>query len=118
MQDVLSGLAHAHQYQVVHRNLTPDAILVDVDGHARLAAFDYARVGTTRASTIAQDIVDDIDPAFQAPECYKDPSQATSASDIFSAGLVFYELLTGEPPLRISRKSITSRRSSRLSRLN
>jgi serine/threonine protein kinase len=97
MRDVLAALAHAHTYGVVHRNLAPDAIVVAAGGHARLGAFDYARVGQNRASTIAHEIIDDLDPAFQAPECYRDPSQASIASDLFSAGLVFYSLLTGEP---------------------
>ena len=44
------------------------------------------------------DIVDELDPLYQAPECYRDPSKASVASDLFSAGLVFYELLVGESP--------------------
>jgi serine/threonine protein kinase len=97
IRDVLTALDHAHKYEVIHRNLTPDAILVNADGHARLTAFDYARVGKSRSSTIALEIVHQLDPIFQAPECYQDPTQASIASDLFSAGLVFYELLTGEP---------------------
>jgi serine/threonine protein kinase len=97
MHDVLYALEHAHHHEVIHRNLTPDAILISADGQARLAAFDYARVGQQRTSTIAHDIVDDLDPAFQAPECYREPAQASIASDLFSVGLVFYLLLTGEP---------------------
>lgn len=96
IRDVLTALEHAHSYQVIHRNLTPDAIIVSNDGHARLASFEYARAGASGTSSIARDIVDDIDEAYQAPECYRDPSQASITSDLFSAGLVFYELLTGE----------------------
>lgn len=98
IHDVLTALAHAHRHKVIHRNLTPDVILVGVDGAVRLVGFDYARVGASRTSTIANDIVDDVDPAYQAPECYRDPAQATPVSDLFSAGIVFYELLTGERP--------------------
>ncbi|HLG78834.1 MAG TPA: protein kinase, partial [Ktedonobacteraceae bacterium] len=96
IRDVLTALEHAHSYQVIHRNLTPDAIIVSADGHARLTSFEYARAGANGTSSIANDIVDDIDQSYQAPECYRDPSQASVASDLFSAGLVFYELLTGE----------------------
>lgn len=98
MREVLIALDHAHKYQVIHRNLTPDAVLITADGHARLTSFDYARVGKDRSSSIAHEIVDDLDPLYQAPECYRDPTQASIASDLFSAGLVFYELLTGEYP--------------------
>jgi serine/threonine protein kinase len=97
MRDVLTALDHAHRHSVVHRSISPDSILVGNDGHARLAAFDYARVGQNRQSTIAGEVVDDLDTRFQAPEAYRDPSHATSHSDLFSAGLVFYELLAGEP---------------------
>ncbi|RCJ29558.1 protein kinase [Nostoc punctiforme NIES-2108] len=96
IRDILSALDHAHKYEVIHRNLTVDAILVTPDGNARLTAFDYARVTKNRSSTIAGDIVDELDYNYQAPECYRDPTEASIASDLFSAGLVFYELLTGQ----------------------
>jgi serine/threonine protein kinase len=96
MRDVLTALDHAHKCEVIHRNLTPDGILVDAKGQARLTGFDYARVTKNRTSTIAEDIVDALDYSYHAPECYRDPTQASIASDLFSAGLVFYELLTGQ----------------------
>jgi serine/threonine protein kinase len=98
MQDVLAALDHAHRYEVIHRNLTPDAVLVTKGGQARVTGFDFARVGKNRTSTIADQVVDDLEPAYQAPECDKDPKQASIASDLYAAGLIFYELLTGELP--------------------
>ena len=99
VRDVLSALDHAHkgEPQVVHRNLTPDAVLIATSGRALLCGFDHARAGMDRTSTIAEEIVDELDPMYQAPECDRDPSQASVASDLYSAGLVFYELLVGEP---------------------
>ena len=99
VRDILAALGHAHRSdpQVVHRNLTPDAVLVSSSGRALLCGFDYARAGKDRLSTIAEEIVDELDAMYQAPECDKDPSQASVASDLYSAGLVFYELLVGEP---------------------
>ncbi|SHK89003.1 Serine/threonine protein kinase [Desulfatibacillum alkenivorans DSM 16219] len=98
MRDVLSALDHAHKAEVIHRNLTPDAILVTKGGPCRVTAFDFARVGKNRTSTIADQIVDDLDSNYQAPECDRDPSEASIAGDLFSAGIVFYELLVGERP--------------------
>jgi serine/threonine protein kinase len=100
IRDVLAALDHAHRSepQVIHRNLTPDAVLVSTSGRALLCGFDYARAGKDRTSTIAEEIVDELEPLYQAPECYRDPSKASVASDLFSAGLVFYELLIGESP--------------------
>ena len=99
VRDILTALDHAHRSepQVVHRNLTPDAVLVSVSGRALLCGFDHARAGKDRSSTIADEIVDELDPMYQAPECDKDPSQVSVASDLYGAGLVFYELLVGEP---------------------
>ena len=102
VRDMLAALNHAHSSdpQVVHRNLTPDAVLVGESGRALLCGFDYARTGKGLFSTIAEEIVDELDPIYQAPECDKDPSQASVASDLYAAGLVFYELLVGEPAWR------------------
>lgn len=98
MRDVLSALDHAHRHEVIHRNLTPDTILVTKGGQARVTGFDFARVGKNRTSTIADQIIDDLEVTYQAPECFKDPTQASIASDLYAAGLIFYELLTGELP--------------------
>jgi serine/threonine protein kinase len=98
MRDVLGALDHAHKHEVIHRNLTPDAIIVTKGGQARVTAFDFARVGKNRTSTIAGQIIDDLDATYQAPECFKDPTQSSIASDLYATGLIFYELLTGELP--------------------
>ncbi|MFH0726666.1 MAG: protein kinase [Pseudomonadota bacterium] len=105
MRDVLSALDHAHRHEVIHRNLTPDAILVTKGGQARVTSFDFARVGKNRSkeSTIAGQIIEDIDPTYRAPELVKSekesiPQEAGIGSDLYSVGLIFYELLTGELP--------------------
>ncbi len=97
MREVLIALDRAHKHGVIHRNLTPDNILLGSDGQACLIGFDYARI-PHRTSTIAFNIIDDLedDAAYQAIECYRNPSKASATSDLFSAGLVFYELLTGK----------------------
>lgn len=97
MRDTLNALSHAHSHQVVHRNLTPDATLVGVDGRTRLIEFDYARVLADPSQTIGSQIAGQLDPQYIAPECVANPSQASPHSDLFSAGLVFYHLLTGQP---------------------
>jgi serine/threonine protein kinase len=97
-KDLLAALAHAHRHGVVHRNMTPSALIVGPDGTTRVTDFDYARPGADRSATIAGDIVDLVDVAYVAPEAYREPGAATAASDMFSAGLILYELLTGERP--------------------
>jgi len=100
VRDILSALDHVHRSepQVIHRNLTPDAVLISQAGRALLTAFEYARPGSGRTSTIADQIVDDLDPLYQAPECYRDPSKVSVLSDLYAAGFVFFELFVGEPP--------------------
>jgi serine/threonine protein kinase len=98
IRGVLSALEHAHSHQVVHRNLTPAAILLGADGQPRLTGFDFARSSQNSSSTIASQIVEELDPAYQAPECFREPGMASPGSDLFSSGLIFYELLTGAKP--------------------
>lgn len=95
-RELLEALAFCHDREVVHRNLTPGTILLGSDGHIRLTSFDHARAGINRSLSIARDIVDEIDPAYTAPEAYREPSNASYASDVFSAGLVLYELFAGD----------------------
>jgi serine/threonine protein kinase len=66
--DLLIGLAHAHQHAVVHRNLHPGALFVGPDNRLRIGDFEYARAGSDRSRTIAGDILDDLEPAYRAPE--------------------------------------------------
>lgn len=79
MRDVLSALDHAHRHEVIHRNLTPDAILVTKGAQARVTAFDFARVGKNRSaeSTIAGQIIEDLDPKYRAPELVKSETDSS-----------------------------------------
>ena len=97
-KDLLAALAHAHQHGVVHRNLTPGAILIGQDGTTRITDFDFAKPGKDRSLSIAADIVDLVEKAYVAPEAFREPGAASSASDLFSAGVIIYELFTGERP--------------------
>lgn len=96
--DLLAALNHLQTHKVVHRNLTPSNVLLGSDGRMRLVGFDFARAGADWSRTIAQEIVNDLEPAYLAPEVYNEPSAASPASDLFSAGLLLYELFTGEKP--------------------
>ncbi|WP_326632362.1 NERD domain-containing serine/threonine-protein kinase [Nonomuraea fuscirosea] len=97
IQDLLRGLAHAHANGVVHRALTPASLLVTDAGHAVLTGFDYAKPGP-RNYTVAHELGNVLDAHYVAPECQERPDQMTTASDVYAAGAIAYQLLTGQLP--------------------
>jgi serine/threonine protein kinase len=97
-RELLEALAFCHAHDVVHRDLSPGTILLGSDGHLRLTGFDHARAGTDRSLTIADGIIEQIDADYAAPETWMEPANASPASDVFGAGLVLYELFTGQRP--------------------
>lgn len=96
VRDVLSALHHLCAYGVVHRNITPEHILIGLDGQPRLVDFDYARIGDEQTTTIADEIETKISERYKAPELWADNASASCASDLYSFALVIYELFTGE----------------------
>ncbi len=98
--DLLGGLAHAHAHGVTHRALSPAAVLVAPNGAATLTGFDVARPPMPREHTVAELAAARADERYQAPELYGEAGAATSASDVFAAGAVIYEALTGTPPFK------------------
>ncbi|WP_246610465.1 methylation-associated defense system protein kinase MAD6 [Nonomuraea rhizosphaerae] len=98
IQDLLRGLAHAHANGVIHRALTPACVLVTDDGHAVLTGFDHAKPGP-RNYTVAHELGNVLDAHYVAPECQERPDRMTAASDVYAAGVIAYQLLTGELPV-------------------
>lgn len=97
VREVCSALEAAHSAGVVHRDLKPQNIMIEQDGHVLVMDFGIAQSGQTRGSTLTVGVVGTPD--------YMSPEQALSAeidarSDIFSLGLIFYEMLTGKIPFQ------------------
>ena len=92
IQPVLDALAHAHAAGIVHRDIKPSNILVDENGTPRVMDFGIA----ARSETLSKDGDSFMGtPAYMAPE-YIQARESSERSDIFSVGLVFFELLTGK----------------------
>lgn len=94
-----AGLAAAHRQGVVHRDIKPGNLLLDVDGTVKLADFGIARFvdDPSAALTTTGQIVGT--GLYLAPErALGQP--ASSASDVYSLGCVLYQLLTGRPPFQ------------------
>ncbi|MFN7465216.1 MAG: methylation-associated defense system protein kinase MAD6 [Pseudanabaena sp.] len=96
LNQVLGAMEYVHEHGIIHRNLSPDCILITHNkGQAIITGFEYAR-NRDRTHTIAEEIIDSIDYKYQPLECQQDPSKASIASDLFSIGAIFYYIFTGK----------------------
>jgi Flp pilus assembly protein TadD/tRNA A-37 threonylcarbamoyl transferase component Bud32 len=94
------ALHYAHQQGVIHRDVKPNNVLLDAAGSPRLMDFGLARreAGET-ALTLEGQVVGT--PAYMSPEQARgEGTRVDGRTDVYSLGVVLYELLTGEPPFR------------------
>ncbi len=105
-RDVLEAVTHAHEQLVVHRDLKPDNVLVDAAGRARLLDFGIAKVLADEEGDVARTRVDEraLTPAYASPEQVRGEAVGPR-SDVYSLGVVLYELLSGCLPYRASTQS-------------
>jgi eukaryotic-like serine/threonine-protein kinase len=97
---VCSAVQYAHQNLVVHRDLKPSNIFVDSHGHPKLLDFGIAKVlATTDGSAPTQTSTRMLTPDYAAPEQFSGDA-ITTATDVYSLGVVLYELLAGVRPPR------------------
>ena len=92
--DVLRGLAYAHSKGIIHRDIKPANILMTSDGQAKIADFGVARP-LHSSLTVSRSLVGT--PNYMSPEQVK-TAPVSTRSDLFSAGVVIYEMLTGLKP--------------------
>jgi tetratricopeptide (TPR) repeat protein len=93
-RQLCAGLAAAHEQGVLHRDLKPANVLIDDEGVVRIADFGIA---VARSDTASHDSSGT--PAYMAPEQRVPGTRLSEQTDIYSLGLVLYELLAGQHPL-------------------
>ncbi len=107
---VTRAVAHAHAHLIVHRDLKPSNILVTPEAQARLLDFGVAKLlasgvnGSVLEAHITQHNGRAMTPDYAAPEQIAG-KPVTVATDLYSLGVVLYELLTGQRPYRLGRQS-------------
>ncbi len=102
---ICEALQAAHAEGVLHRDIKPENLLMDAEGRVKIADFGIAKLlegpGASSAEeyTLTRTGARIGTPHYMAPEQVETPEQVDHRADIYSLGVVFYELLTGELPL-------------------
>jgi serine/threonine protein kinase len=101
MLDILNGMKEVHKY-IIHRDLKPENILIDSDGHLLITDFGLARYINEKTRTRSFKGAGTI--PYMAPECWTGETN-TISMDIYSLGIVFFEILTGVLPYNAKTES-------------
>lgn len=98
---ICEALQFAHDEGIVHRDIKPENVLLDKKGRVKIADFGLAKILGREPKNLRLTGVGDVmgTPHYMAPEQVEHPQEVDHRADIYSLGVVFYEMLTGELPL-------------------
>ena len=98
---ICEALQYAHDEGIVHRDIKPENVLLDKKGRVKIADFGLAKILGLEARDVrltgTRDVMGTLH--YMAPEQVQHPQEVDHRADIYSLGVVFYEMLTGELPL-------------------
>jgi serine/threonine protein kinase len=97
VDSVGAALAYAHQQGILHRDVKPSNVLIATDGHIYLADFGLARIAQSATSTLSTDAVLGT-PQYISPEQAIGKSNLDEGTDIYSFGVMLYEMVVGQVP--------------------
>lgn len=95
MEQLTAAIAHAHHFQIVHRDIKPQNILINKDGNVKVTDFGIATASTQATITQTNSVLGSVH--YLSPEQARG-GVANKKSDIYSLGIVMFELLTGKLP--------------------
>ncbi len=97
VESVGAALAYAHQQGILHRDIKPSNVLLGNDGHMWLADFGLARIAQAAESTLSSDMIMGT-PQYISPEQAMGDRKLDEGTDIYSFGVMLYELVVGQVP--------------------
>jgi serine/threonine protein kinase len=99
--ELCAAMQYAHEMGVVHRDIKPENVLLDRQGRVKVADFGLAKLvsGSRPVPRLTATRQAMGTPHYMAPEQWEKPLEVDHRADVYSLGVVFYELLTGELPL-------------------